>query len=558
MNGLARLAASRKALRFCGFLLAAITLTLAPCLAFAGVNHWTSSGPLGSFVNSLAIDPNNPDTVYTVASQVVLKSRDGGVSWTTSLEPPSGSDPFVGGLAIDPVSPSNVYAGTPGGVFKSVDAGSSWNAMGPDHAKVYSLAIDPLAPSNVFAGTAGGIFKSTDGGGSWNGMLSSTSIYSLVFSAQKPAMIFGADFDSSFYYPNNSIVYKSADEGATWTPSVAPTGIPPGALAVDPASPSTLFAGSLRGAPSGFFKSTDSGLTWSLANDGSYVTAFVIDPQNSKTIYAGTNSGFVQSTDGGVSWRGFNTGRDSGPIWVTAMAIDQTGTRLYAGTDGGEVLSYQISSSGSSDQSAPLDLSVGRDNKTRVLFNDPDNRALLRSFDNSGNSTTDGFHGPYSGWRPRAVADGTDGLTRVLWNNVDGSAALWLLGQTGNQASYLYGPSTGWTAVDVSVGSDGTTHLLWTNIDGRTKLTSVAISGTLVADTTYGPFSGWVARSISDGADGLTRILWTNNDGRVGLSLVDAGQIAATYRFAPGPGWTALDVAVATDNRARILFVDAR
>jgi hypothetical protein len=111
--------------------------------------------------------------------------------------------------------------------------------------------------------------------------------------------------------------------------------------------------------------------------------------------------------------------------------------------------------------------------------------------------------------------------------------------------------------VDVSVGGDGTTHLLWTNIDGRTALTSVALSGAVVRDTTYGPFSGWIARSISDGADGLTRVLWSNTDGRVGLSLIDAGQIVATSRFTPGPGWTARDVAVATDNQARILFVNA-
>jgi hypothetical protein len=111
--------------------------------------------------------------------------------------------------------------------------------------------------------------------------------------------------------------------------------------------------------------------------------------------------------------------------------------------------------------------------------------------------------------------------------------------------------------VDVSVGSDRTTHLLWTNGDGRTELTSVAVSGALVGDTTYGPFGGWSARSISDGEDGLTRLLWSNTDDRVGLSLISAGNIVATYRFAPGPGWTARDVAVASDNQARILFVNA-
>jgi hypothetical protein len=204
-----------------------------------------------------------------------------------------------------------------------------------------------------------------------------------------------------------------------------------------------------------------------------------------------------------------------------------------------------------------LDLSVGTDNKARLLFTVSDSRTVFRSFDNSGKTTDGGRYGPYSGWSARAVADGSDGLTRLLWNNQDGSAALWLLGPAGVQASYRYGPAAGWAAVDVSVGSDGTTHLLWTNVDGRTHLTSVAVSGALVRGMTYGPFSGWVARSISAGADGLTRVLWSNTDGRVGLSLINAGQIVATFRFAPAPGWTARDVAVSTDNQARILFVNA-
>jgi len=33
-------------------------------------------------------------------------------------------------------------------------------------------------------------------------------------------------------------------------------------------------------------------------------------------------------------------------------------------------------------------------------------------------------------------------MTRVLWNHFDGSAALWLLGPTGNLASYRHGSVT--------------------------------------------------------------------------------------------------------------------
>jgi hypothetical protein len=541
-----------------GFLLAAIALA-AP-VAYGGDDGWTRNGSLGSRVGSLAVDPTNPQTVYAVTGQAVFKSWDGGVTWMISLAAPPGDDGLIGGLAIDPVSSSNVYAATSAGVFKSTDAGGSWNGLNPSLARVRSLAINPSDPSIILAGTDQGLFKSTNGGASWSGQLLAASIYSLLFSAQSPSTIYGAEYDNSAYYPDPSRLHISTDGGATWTHSESLTDVPPGALAIDPADPSTLYSGGIMrhsyAVEDGLFKSVDSGLTWS-RQDNRGITAVVIDPTNRYTVYAAREQGgFLRSTDGGTSWRDFNTGWIFPPASVTALAIDRTGTKLHAGTEDGEVFSYQISSGSPGISSAAVDLAAGANSLTSVLFADG-NRALSRSFDDSGRSNPNGPYGPYEGWSPKAAANGVDSLTRVLWNHLDGSAALWLLGPTGNQASYSFGPAAGWTAVDVSAGSDGTTHLLWTNADGRTEITSVAVTGALVGDATYGPFSGWTAVSISDGADGLTRLLWRNVDGRVGLSLIDASRIVATYRFAPGAGWTARDVAVSADNHARILFANA-
>lgn len=207
--------------------------------------------------------------------------------------------------------------------------------------------------------------------------------------------------------------------------------------------------------------------------------------------------------------------------------------------------------------SGAQDISVGTDNRARLLFTHSDNRAFFRSFDSSGSSIIGGPYGPFSGWYARAVADGSDGLTRVLWNNLDGSTGLQLLGPTGSQvSSYRYGAVVGWTAVDVSVGRDNTTQVLWTNTDGRIGLWSLNPSGAVIRSATFGPYSGWFARSISDGADGLARVLWTKTDGSVGLSLIGSAGIVATHRFAPASGWSARDIAVASDNQARILFVN--
>ncbi|MGH7265664.1 MAG: WD40/YVTN/BNR-like repeat-containing protein, partial [Candidatus Rokuibacteriota bacterium] len=63
------------------------------------------------------------------------------------------------------------------------------------------------------------------------------------------------------------------------------------ALAIDPATPATLYAGTPGG---GVFKSLDAGATWSPFNPGLFVLfiqALAIDPVTPTTVYAGTLGG---------------------------------------------------------------------------------------------------------------------------------------------------------------------------------------------------------------------------------------------------------------------------
>src|SRR6516225_7902247 len=75
------------------------------------------------------------------------------------------------------------------------------------------------------------------------------------------------------------------------------------ALAIDPATPTTLYAGTEGG---GAFKSTDGGDSWTAINNGLTnlsVRALAIDPCTPMNIYAGTfGGGAFKSTDGGDSW----------------------------------------------------------------------------------------------------------------------------------------------------------------------------------------------------------------------------------------------------------------
>ena len=245
---------------------------------------------------------------------------------------PTGGNVFA--LAIDPHAPTTIYAGTGhgafkfnsaggGGVFKTTNGGASWAVAGsglPGDA-VLSLAIDPVTTSNVYAGTRNhGVFRSTDGGTSWTAAgLTTNRIWVFAIDPGTP---------STLYAGTDSGVFKSTDGAASWTAASAGIGtVQVFALAIDPVSPSTLYAGTRD---NGVFRTSDGAATWTAASNGltqARVFAIAIDPKTPATLYAGTNgSGVFKSTDGAATWKaaafaGFSF----------ALAVDPaTPTTVYA------------------------------------------------------------------------------------------------------------------------------------------------------------------------------------------------------------------------------------
>ena len=106
------------------------------------------------------------------------------------------------------------------------------------------------------------------------------------------------------------------------------------ALAINPATPATIYAGTYGG---GVFKSTNNGGSWDAVNSGltnALVLSLAIDPSAPDTLYAGTQQrGVFKSTNGGGSWSAVGL---TDTFAVNALAIDPSApATLYAGTDSG-------------------------------------------------------------------------------------------------------------------------------------------------------------------------------------------------------------------------------
>lgn len=125
-------------------------------------------------IDSLTIDPNNHNTIYagtgdlnygsfSMGSQGILKSTDGGTTWTVlgadifgpAYSEPAGNYPqyaAVGKVRVDPNNSSNVAAGTKKGLYLSHDGGSTWTQCGTNSFTTQRQDITGLELSDMGGG----------------------------------------------------------------------------------------------------------------------------------------------------------------------------------------------------------------------------------------------------------------------------------------------------------------------------------------------------------------------------------------------------------------------
>lgn len=304
---------------------------------------WTLLNTGVDLVNSLAIDPQTPTTLYAgtsgAPSPSVIKSTDGGATWFAANSGVGGS--FVFGLGIDPQNPSTIYAGSSFEVFKSTNGGSSWTkaSTGINFGNVHAFVFDPANSAIVYAaaGGSGGVFKTVNGGGNWvrsNTGMTATEVSALVMNPATSAL---------YVSTTGAGVFKSINGADGWSPvNTGLTRTQVHSLAIDLATPTTLYAGTNG---TGIFKSINGGDSWSQVHGGltqPQVTALALSPAAPAMVYAGietANSGsnfdseaFVTKLNSAGNALVFSTylgggGNDEGD----GIAVDSTGNVLVTG-----------------------------------------------------------------------------------------------------------------------------------------------------------------------------------------------------------------------------------
>jgi photosystem II stability/assembly factor-like uncharacterized protein len=300
-----------------------------------GGRSWafSSRGISGLFVESIAVDPDDPETLWVIGNTVPFRSTDRGRTWTRVRPDPGAGDVRAKRVAINPVDGSNVLIMlTDGTLRRTRDGGQTWEVAGdPDVAPSgnATLVFDPQTPSTIYVAGLG-IAKSTDGGTTWTklpGEPSDMVFFDLEIAPSSPLTLYGTGGGGNA----GPRVVRSTDGGATWTRSQQGLRSDLFDLAVDPLVSTTVYE-VLGGI---VYKTTDGGATWPVFNDtfrDQSVQPLAISPS---FLYAGVwTDNVYQIQNGGGTWEPL--GKSPWQMIYLDLAPDpKDPCRIYAGTNWG-------------------------------------------------------------------------------------------------------------------------------------------------------------------------------------------------------------------------------
>ncbi|KZS38094.1 hypothetical protein AWE51_18790 [Aquimarina aggregata] len=423
-------------------------------------NQASSWSPGQGRINVGIIDPNNANIMYAGApAGGIWKSTNKGVNWSPLSD--NLSQIGVSGIAIDPKNSSIIYIATGDddasdsysiGVLKSTNGGASWSQTGLKFTNTQTTAndiyIDPNNSNVLWVATSVGVYKTTNAGTNWTRTLQG-NIKDIKLKPGNTNVIYAATA-SSFY--------KSTNAGDSF--SKIQSGLPSssGRLVIDvtPANPNYVYVLSARPRTSsysfqGLYRSTNSGASFTKTAETTnifessqawYDLALAVSDKNANTVFVGCLNVW-KSTDGGGNFSKINNW--SSPRQATYTHADIHFLRYYdgkliCGSDGGIYISEN---NGQSFKDLTKGLQIGQFYRISVAENSSSDHVVGGLQDNGGYALNGNEWNNYYG------ADGMD--CAVSGNNdntyygfIQNGQALYVTTNRGaSQRQVANGPETG-------------------------------------------------------------------------------------------------------------------
>jgi photosystem II stability/assembly factor-like uncharacterized protein len=296
----------------------------------AGV-HWSLAGLSGEAVRGLEQSESSPSVWAAGTRSGVFVSEDNARSWRRTTPVSDSELRNIDSLAIDPTNPQVIYVGTYHLPWKTSDGGKTWASIASgmiDDSDIMSLHIDAANPRRIFSSACSGIYRSEDAGASW------IKLQGIPYASRRTQQIVQDPGDwRTLYAATTDGLWRTEDYGENWE-RVTPRQTVASAVAVlPPAMGSRVLAGIEE---QGILRSDDGGRTFSVANQGfshRVISSLAQDPRDPLHLLihvAASGSSLLESRDAGVSWEKLR----SPPLQVRNIYGASSGWWL-AGASGG-------------------------------------------------------------------------------------------------------------------------------------------------------------------------------------------------------------------------------
>ncbi|MBV8206733.1 MAG: transcriptional regulator [Acidobacteria bacterium] len=300
-----------------------------------GGRTWTIlPGLHNKSIRSFVIAPSDPATMIVGALDGVFRSNDAGETWNRISPEGHAEIHNIESLAIDPRNPDIIYAGTWHLPWKTEDGGRTWRSMKQgliDDSDIFSIIVDHSNPATVFLSACSGIYKSENAGGLFH------KIQGIPFSARRTRMLHQDPQQAGVVYAGTTEgLWRTSDAGATWK-RVTPANVIVNDISVDPRDPARVLLATDR---SGVLLSTNSTVSFTPSNRGfvhRQVTALAEDPEDPSTVFVGVVNdkeygGVFLTHDGGAHWQQRSSGLGGRDIFVLRAVAGGT---ILGGTNNG-------------------------------------------------------------------------------------------------------------------------------------------------------------------------------------------------------------------------------
>jgi photosystem II stability/assembly factor-like uncharacterized protein len=269
--------------------------------------------PWQTNIYAFDIAPSNNNILYIgTETGAYFKTTDAGLNWfQVAMNNNMGNS---GGMAVHPTNPNIVLNIAGFNIYRSTDGGDTWTTVfTATNLWGNAISFHPIDPNIAIASTNLGIYRSADGGITWSLVLSNTCS-DVVFNPGNPSVLYALRYNSATDFYD---FYKSTNSGLSFSLSNAgwPTGITEGEgrIGVSPADINRVYCVILTSSGPYIMKSVDAGANWATAAIGSttalemnngqgyYDLDITVSYNNANHLIVATTTAF-KSTDGGSNY----------------------------------------------------------------------------------------------------------------------------------------------------------------------------------------------------------------------------------------------------------------